>query len=59
LDVREKDMNTTRVILLIASLSGLLLIFGYFIGRKKGVDKGVIFVSQSAARLKSERPDRK
>jgi heat shock protein HtpX len=30
-------MNTIKVILLIASLSGLLLIIGYFIGRKKGV----------------------
>jgi heat shock protein HtpX len=30
-------MNTIKVIFLIASLSGLLLIIGYFIGRKTGV----------------------
>ncbi len=30
-------MNTLKVVLLIASLSGLLMIVGYFLGKKKGV----------------------
>ncbi|MDP1990197.1 MAG: hypothetical protein Q8K00_04170 [Syntrophales bacterium] len=30
-------MNTMKVILLLASLSGLLLVVGYFIARGKGV----------------------
>jgi heat shock protein HtpX len=36
-------MNTIKVIFLIASLSGLLLIIGYFIGRRTGVVIALIF----------------
>ena len=36
-------MNTLKVIFLIASLSGLLLIIGYFIGRRTGVVIALIF----------------